>query len=135
MAFFDWDPTYRVGIENIDQQHQHLFKLTSDFYDSIRNKQVKQAMSTLLQGLISYAGYHFATEEKYMQQYQYPLYDRHVAQHSKFVEKVTDLQARFQSGELVIPIEIANFLKDWLAHHVLEEDQRYTTFFQDKGLH
>lgn len=70
-----------------------------------------------------------------MQQYQYPLYDRHVAQHSKFVEKVTDLQARFQSGELVIPIEIANFLKDWLAHHVLEEDQRYTTFFQDKGLH
>jgi hemerythrin len=134
MAFFDWDDKYRVGIPSIDLQHQKLFELTSHFYEKLRQKETKGAMSETLQGLVEYAGYHFATEERYMQKYQYPFYARHVAQHSEFVEKVTELQTRFQSGTLVIAIEVADFLKGWLSKHILGEDQKFGPFFQEKGL-
>jgi hemerythrin len=134
MAFFDWDDKYSVGIISIDQQHKKLFELISHFYEGIRQKETNLAMSEVIEGLIGYAETHFATEENYMKKYRYPLYERHQAKHAKFVEKITEFQARFQSGRLVIPIEIANFLKDWLSNHVLEEDQRYAPFFQDKGL-
>jgi hemerythrin len=62
MAFFTWDEKYRVGIASIDQQHQHLFELISNFHATIRQKDVKRAMSEILKGLIEYAGYHFATD-------------------------------------------------------------------------
>lgn len=134
MAFFDWDDKYRVGIKSIDQQHQQLFELISQFYERIRQKETKTAMSEVLKGLIEYTKTHFATEENYMKKYGYPLYERHQAKHTKFVEKVTAFQTRFQAGELVIPIEIATFLKDWLSDHVLKEDQHYAPFFREKGL-
>ena len=134
MAFFDWADQYSIGVLSVDQQHQKLFELISHFYDLIHQKDVKRAMSETLQGLIEYTVYHFATEEGYMQKYQYPLYAKHAAQHAKFVEKTKDLQARFQAGELVIPIEIADFLKEWLMNHVLGEDQKLGPFLRDKGM-
>jgi hemerythrin-like metal-binding protein len=134
MAFFDWDEKYSVGIMSIDQQHKKLFDLISNFYEAIRQKETRRAMSEVLQGFLEYAETHFSTEEDYMRKYRYPLYERHAAQHAEFVEKVTDFQARFQSGALVIPIEIANFSKDWFSGHVLGEDQRYAPFFHEKGL-
>ena len=134
MAFFDWDEKYRVGISTIDQQHRKLFELISHFYEHIRQKETQRAMTEALDGLMAYAASHFATEERYMQKYEYPLYARHIAQHSQFVEKVTDLRKRFQAGELVIPIEVANFAKDWLSNHILGEDQKFAPFFKAKGL-
>ncbi len=134
MAFFDWDDKYSVGVMSIDQQHKNLFKLISNFYETIRQKDTKRAMSEVLQGLVEYAESHFSTEENYMKKYHYPLYERHAAQHAKFIDEITDFQARFQSGELVISIEIANFSKSWLSDHVLGEDQRYAPFFREKGL-
>ena len=134
MAFFDWDDQYSVGINSIDQQHKKLFELISHFYERIRQKETKLAISEVLKGLTGYTEIHFSTEENYMKKYRYPLYERHQAKHAKFVEKVTDFQIRFQAGELVIPIEIANFLKDWLSDHVLQEDQRYAPFFREKKL-
>ena len=134
MAFFDWDENYRVGISSIDDQHKHLFELISNFYETIRQKDTNRAMSEVLQGLVDYAEYHFSTEEEYMQEHHYPLYERHTAQHAEFIEKATDFQARFQSGALVVPIEIANFMKEWLSGHVLGEDQLYAPFFREKGL-
>ena len=134
MAFFDWDEKYSVGIKSIDQQQKKLFDLLSNFYEMIRQKGTNRAMSEILQGLIEYAESHFSTEENYMKKYGYSLYERHTAQHAKFVGKITDLQTRFQSGALVIPIEVADFLKDWLSNHVIGEDQRYAPFFKEKGL-
>lgn len=134
MAFFDWDEKYSVGIMSIDQQHKQLFEMISQFYETIRQKETERAMSEILKGLVEYAETHFSTEENYLRKYRYPLYERHAAQHATFIGKLTDFQARFQTGGLVIPIEIANFLKDWLSGHVLGEDQRYASFLQSKGL-
>ena len=132
MAFFDWDEKYSVGIMSIDQQHRKLFAMISQFYETIRQKETQRAMSEILKELIEYAKTHFSTEENYLSKYEYPLYERHVAQHATFIGKVTNFYDRFQAKELLIPIEIADFLKEWLSGHVLGEDQRYAPFLQSK---
>ena len=134
MAFFDWEEKYSVGVERLDSQHQTLFKLVNSFYDTIRQKDTQRAMSEVLSGLIAYTETHFTTEEQYLKDYGYPLYARHVSQHAQLVEKVKDFQTRFQSGRLLLPIEIATFLKEWLSGHILGEDQRYTSFLKGKGV-
>ena len=134
MAFFDWDEKYRVGIKTLDHQHQRLFELVSSFYERIHQKDTARAMAEILAGMIDYTVSHFATEEQYLTRYKYPLYERHAAQHAKFVETVKAFQTRIEKGELLIPIEVANFLKDWLSGHVLGEDHRYASFLKEKGI-
>jgi hemerythrin len=106
----------------------------SAFYDRIHQKDTARAMAEVLVGMIAYTVSHFSTEEEYLRQYEYPLYERHVAQHARFVETVKDFRTRLEHDELLIPIEVANFLKDWLSGHVLGEDQRYASFLQEKGV-
>lgn len=124
MAFFDWDEKYRIGVESIDAQHQYLFELIGNFYEAVRSKELDRAMTETLQGLVEYAHYHFATEEEYMVEHDYPFYKQHRAQHHDFVQKVTDFVTRYQDGKLLIPLELANFLKNWLSEHILGSDKR-----------
>lgn len=130
MAFFEWNDRYCVGIPSIDDQHKHLFALISNFYEQIRQKQTKQAINDILAGLVEYARTHFLTEETYFKTYNYPLYAVHVAKHSEFIDRVMEFQARFKANELLLPIEIAEFMKTWLTQHVLAEDQRYAPFLK-----
>ena len=132
MAFFDWEDKYTVGVKKLDSQHKKLFELVSAFYDRIHQKETARAMAEVLVGLIAYTQSHFSAEEQYLRQYGYPLYERHVAQHAKFVETVNDFKTRLETGQLLIPIEVANFLKEWLSGHILGEDQRYAPFLKEK---
>lgn len=132
MAFFDWNDRYSVGIMSIDNQHKKLFELISDFYKMLRQKEIPRAMADILDGLMEYTMIHFSTEESYFKKYQYPLFAKHAAQHAFFIEKLNEFRSRFQAEELVLPIEIATFMKDWLSGHVLGEDQRYAAFLEEK---
>jgi hemerythrin len=135
MAFLEWETKYSVGILSIDAQHQHLFELINQFYESIRQKHTEQALADLLKGLLDYTKTHFLTEENYLKKYQYPLYEKHLAKHGEFIERLHEMQIRFQNRQLLLPIEIAEFVKQWLAGHVLGEDQRYAHYLQEKMAH
>lgn len=130
MAFFEWNDRYSVGIPSIDEQHQQLFALVSTFYELLRQKQTEQAISKALSGLVDYARTHFLTEETYFRAYNYPRYAVHVAKHTEFIDRVMEFQMRFQAHELLLPIELAEFMKTWLAQHVLGEDQSYAPFLK-----
>ncbi len=40
----------------------------------------------------------------------------------------------FKDEKIHSPLPIANFLKDWLAKHILETDQKYAPFVKAKGV-
>ena len=134
MAFMKWDEKYSVNIEIIDKQHKRLFELIENFYDALKQKQIKRGMSEILEGLTEYSIYHFQTEEALMEQHRYPNYQQHRAIHAQFIEKVGEFRSRFESGQLLIPIEVANFLKDWLSNHILGTDKQFSPFLREKGV-
>lgn len=134
MAFMQWDEHYSVGIKVIDEQHQRLFTMIQDFYDQMRQKHTKEGMAEILKGLTDYSLYHFNSEESLMTRHQYPRYPQHKNEHTKFIQKVEDFRLRFDSGQLVIPIEIADFLKSWLTNHILKTDQQFAPFLREKGV-
>lgn len=53
----------------------------------------------------AYTVFHFATEEKFMAQYNYPDYENHKKEHVEFIEKV-------KRGTIIVSFEITSFLKD-----------------------
>ena len=54
--------------------------------------------------------------------------------HRKMATKVQSLDQQFKDGKISNPIEISNFLKNWLEKHILQTDKHYGTFLTGKGV-
>lgn len=133
MVFMKWQDSFSVGVTEIDNQHKKLVKMVNNFYDEMKFGKQK-ALGSLLNSLLEYAVYHFSTEEKYMDKFDYPLTATHKKEHEKFAAKTMDVKNRFDDGRLVLSLEITNFLKDWIVNHVLDTDKKYSKCFMDNGL-
>ena len=131
---FEWDQKYSVNVREIDQQHMKLFELINELHEAMRVGQGREVMSQTLQGLVDYTKYHFSTEERYMTLYGYPEYANHKSEHRVFVDKVLEFQREFESGSLLLSLEVMDFLKNWLSRHILVNDKKYAPLFNDKGL-
>lgn len=134
MSYLTWGENYRVNIKEMDEQHQKLFALISDYYDAIAQKKTKEANAAILQGLLDYTRYHFGDEEKLMLQNNFPGYQEQKAQHDIFLATIQDYQKRLNEGRLLLSVEITGFVKDWLIQHILGKDKEYGPFLNAKGI-
>ena len=62
-----WKDDYLLGIEEIDKQHQQLFKIATDIHELIRNELIidkYDRILKLLAELKEYTIFHFTSEEE-----------------------------------------------------------------------
>ena len=123
MSLMTWSDALSVNNEEIDSQHKKLLNLVNALHDHMAAGDANEVIGKVLDRMIEYTAFHFQTEEKLMEQYNYPGAGLHKIEHKKLVEKALDLQKRFKAGQLTITIEVMNFLRDWLKHHIAESDK------------
>jgi hemerythrin len=134
MALIQWNDSLSVGIVEIDRQHQRLVAMINELHDAMRQGKGKDILGKIINGLVTYAGTHFKTEEKYFDQFQYPEATTHKKEHSDFTQKVAEFKGKFDTGQAVLSLEIITFLSNWLQHHINVIDKKYGPFFNQKGL-
>lgn len=134
MALIEWNNDMSVNVVEIDNQHKKLVSMINELNDAMAKGKGKEAIGKIINGLVSYATTHFATEEKYFDMFKYPGSLSHKKEHADFVKKVGEFQDGFNKGSLALTIEVMRFLKDWLTHHILGSDKKYGPFFNEKGL-
>ena len=134
MAFINWSESLSVKINSIDDQHKKLIDMINDFYDNVVNRSNNENISKLISEMKKYTIVHFNAEERYMKQFSYADYEAHKKEHDLFVSKVKDVEEKFNSGKLVMSLEITGFLKDWLKNHIQVTDKKYTDFFIKNGI-
>jgi len=83
-----WESKYETGVEEIDNQHKKLVGMINELYSAIKSGEGKKVLDKILQELASYVDIHFGTEEKYMEEFNYPGYLSHKREHDNFTEKV-----------------------------------------------
>lgn len=135
MSLMSWKDDYSVKVVEIDKQHMKLIDLINELHDAMKNGKTKEALKEILNELTAYSISHFATEEKYFEQFQYPETVRHKKEHSDFVSRVVDFQNKFAEGKVLLSIQILDFLKNWLLSHIQGTDKKYTSFMNDNGIH
>lgn len=134
MILIPWDQKYSVGIKSIDEHHQRLFQLLNEFYQELNTNSVHATLLRMVKDLQDYAAYHFTAEERFMEDHGYANLAAHKKAHEEFVEKVKDYRARFESGKLLVSVEVTNFIRDWLTNHIMRMDQAYSGFLKAKGV-
>ena len=132
MALMIWEDKYSVNVNEVDGQHQEIFRLVNALDDSLLED--RAIIAERLNALVAYVVEHFNTEEKYMQETNYPEYEAHKKMHDDLVTQVAAIQAKFNAGETEITGEITAFVRDWLYKHIPNIDKEYGPHLNEKGI-
>jgi hemerythrin len=77
---------------------------------------------------VAYVKYHFAAEEKLLEQVKYPDLALHKKEHESFVKKVLEGVKEFEEGKKFIPNVFVRYLKEWVLAHIAVEDKKYAEY-------
>ncbi len=124
-----WKDEYNTGCKVIDDQHKKLFQIINELFAAFEAAYAGSQVPTILKQLEDYTVYHFQTEEKMFEQYNYPLTKEHKAEHQYFVDKIKKFKQDLETGnKQMIAFEIMMTLKDWLIDHILVNDRKYIPY-------
>ena len=91
-------------------------------------------MLGVIKALKDYTIKHFSEEEKLMKLHKYPDFENHKKEHQLFIDKVHEYEERYNSGKLLLTIEVINFIKNWIINHIKETDQKYSSLLIKNGV-
>lgn len=133
----EWQDSYATGVQEIDEQHMILVHTLNEASQTLVKDSSIETLEKITQNLLSYALYHFETEEELMQEYGYEEEisedaERHLMQHRSFSEKVVSVRNGITAGTPIEPAELLSFLNDWLVNHILKTDKKLGGFILDK---
>jgi len=134
-CLIEWnEKKFSVHITEIDSQHKAWISIINDLHEAMKNKEAKGAtLKTIIARLEDYTRFHFATEEKYFEQLNYPEKDTHKKAHQSLLEKIKEMKNRI-SCDLLFASDIYYPIKDWLINHICVTDKAYSRFFNEHGI-
>ena len=131
LNLLQWDESYRVGVEEIDRQHQRLFALLNGLAQAVSSGYAEELIGQVLAEMAAYADEHFKNEQLFLE--KHPDYQAHFLEHWEFTKKCMGLALSFRRDRSV-SWETLDYLIKWLQKHILTEDRRYFRELAERGL-
>lgn len=128
----DWEEKYCVGFPEIDNQHKELVNIINKLYNSILSNITVEKLKDILTKMDNYVDFHFSFEEDLFKKHNYNNTTKHINEHKRFQEKIREFAEKLTKGENEIAIEILSYLRFWLVKHIMFEDKKFVTFYNNK---
>jgi len=135
MSKIEWDDSMSVNVDLIDEQHKMLIQKLADLSAAFRRGLEQNKIMKTLEFMIDYTDFHFSTEEKVMEENDYPGLEEQKQQHEEF--KVTlnnileDYKEEGTTPEIATAINV--FLLNWLIKHIMGSDSKLGNFLTEQG--
>ncbi|MGA3010491.1 MAG: bacteriohemerythrin [Terracidiphilus sp.] len=133
MSLVVWTHKLSVGVKSIDDQHAVLFETINSLHASMVRGEARNVLGTLLHRFLDYTRRHFAAEEAMMETAKYPALAAHRVKHNELTEHVEEFVTRHDSGDIILSVELSNFLTDWLTKHIQSTDKEYGPWLNERG--
>jgi hemerythrin-like metal-binding protein len=117
-------------VPEIDRQHQELAAMINGLDDAVKHHASAKTAVKLFDEMVAYARFHFETEERLMEQYEYIEDDAHKLGHQRLIGEANYLREKFIQGDELLVLQ---FLKDWLLPHILDMDKPLANFLIQHG--
>lgn len=127
---FSWSPDYSIGNDLLDTQRKKLLGMCAQL-QSLTDDQGElsaQSMRNPVLDLVNVAKLHFQTEERLLEEFGYPEIEKHLVEHSAFIAKISGMYVNTMNGDQEAH-KLCEFLKTWLADHVIHSDMRLRDYF------
>jgi len=123
-----WDPGVRIGVEEIDLEHQTFVVLINQLDHYLRQPEMAERV---LQALAKYVAFHFQSEENMMFAAAYPGLEAHRLIHHSLVEQLNNVLLKLRGGEISYD-EVLEFLRQWYCNHTAKEDMKFGEFLKNQ---
>ena len=124
----EWQDEYSVGVTELDEQHKNLLNIINSLLVGQANEYDAIQFSEAISSLIHYAYVHFATEERYLAQANYPDIKAHVLDHVGFIMKTLELSLKVHEGTKDNRLDLLRYLEKWYSFHILGIDRQYIPY-------
>ncbi len=127
-TIFRWKSIYEIGNNSIDLEHKKLFDIAIEAVNYNGKDILKHVKKTVIE-LYDYMKVHFANEEEFMRQVDYPFYEQHIKLHENiigqmnlFIKEIPILAPEIVERKVIEYIDI------WLVNHIVYEDQKISNW-------
>lgn len=121
----EWSESLATGFRIIDEQHKMLLNYINSLHLAMKRGVTNSQMLDILNVLYEYTVSHFSTEELYFTRSEYRDINKHLELHHKFTSKIAEYREAVANGSAAVSMELLNFLRDWLIHHIQGTDHQY----------
>jgi hemerythrin len=134
MKTIQWQDDLSIGIDRIDEQHKKWIEHFNQMAEAIALSKSQAQISKTLGFLVDYTETHFSSEEKYMQENNYPAFAEHKAKHDELRATLANLDRDYQEEGATQDLadSIETFLGNWLLNHIREVDMKFGAFITQK---
>ena len=129
-----WKREYSVGVERLDRQHKKIISVINKLIAKPRVFRISGTIADVLTELNSYVSEHFLLEEQLLQENDYPGLIEHSKKHTEYGERIADFCLKTVQKDKNVPEELLSYLGEWWIGHILHEDMKYKSFFEEKGI-
>ena len=124
---YEMKEEYKIGVEQIDEQHKKLFELADKAYMLLKDDFTLDKYDKIvhiIEELKDYTIFHFKSEEEYMESINYKRLFTQKIEHEEFIKKIEAIDLRnIDEKQDESLVKILNFLNDWLTEHILKTDK------------
>jgi hemerythrin len=128
-----WYPALAVGVPEVDEQHQEIFRRVDALTKSLMARRGAQELTTLFDFLGEYVVEHFGAEESLMRLHRYPGRAEHEEEHRRFVTDFAALRAEWErdGGTGFLLVKVNNRVSQWLTSHISRTDKELGRFLRE----
>jgi hemerythrin len=126
----EWQEDLSLGIPEIDEQHQEIFRRFAAFSQACQEEQGREVLMDLITFMHLYAQRHFASEEQLMITYGYPGLQEQVLHHAQFQHDLEEFAEKVSAGgaSQELALSVKGKLIRWLIQHIRDLDRKMVEF-------
>ena len=122
----EWRDGFKIGVDQLDQEHRQLFALVR----ALNLASVEQTVEELLDYVVT----HFSNEQQLMEKSAYPAFEQHLKLHEEFAAQVADFLGSGVEWTEDRVQELRRFLNKWLIGHIMTHDLRFGKWQASHGV-
>lgn len=131
---FLWKEEYSIGLKTIDEQHKKFIVLLNSLSQALAQKDSKDTLIHIFNGLEEYGKQHMAFEEECFKKFNYYGKSTHEFEHQTFRDRVARLKQELENGDEFLALKTLDFMESWLIEHILISDVEYVPCFREHGV-
>lgn len=133
MTLLQWRDDFRIGIDEVDYEHQRLIELINSAHARLGEGAAGGGLDLLLGEIYAVVSSHFALEEKQMRARSYPALVEHKEDHEALLDDLLEIMDRVVRGRTADEPALATRLSDWFGVHFRTHDLRLHRFLDERG--
>ncbi len=128
MTLLEWREEFRIGVEEVDHEHQELIGLINSLHAALDENHSADRVEAFLGEIYANISSHFALEEKVMRARRYDELAGHKSDHERLLDDLRDMMDEQAGGATLDEERLGARLAQWFSSHFQTHDARLHRF-------